>query len=509
MSIRTATEYLESLDDGRDIRIDGEKIRNVTTDPRFSGAARTVAQLLQMQHEPTLHQTMTYQSPTTGEPVGLSYIEPYTKEDLVRRRGAITQWMNATQGMFGRSPDFMNCYLTAMGSAAPEFAKSGEQFGRNMRNFYEHCRETDAVMTHVLVNPQVDRSKTVEKQETDIAAKIVKETDAGIIIRGARMVSTLAAFANEIVVMPSTYIANTPEAMDYAFGFSVPTATPGLSFLSRPSVVPHAASIYDYPLSLRLDESDAVVVFNDVLVPWERVFIHRDPAMCNGLYPRTNISSQTNHQAAIKALAKSEFMLGLALSLTRSTKIDSFLHVQGMVAEIMVMVQTVKACIEASEANAGPTPYGTLAPDVMPLWVIRLGFPKMFHRMQEIIQLLGASGLVGAPSIAEFDGPSAEMAAEYLQSVNSSAIDRAKLCRLAYDASISAFAGRQQLYERYYTGDPVRLAGAFIGGYAGQDALVQRIEDFLTKLPEISALPSQALGATAPAKLSDSGRLVA
>ena len=489
MGIRTATQYLESLRDGRDIHIDGERVHDVTTDPRFRGAAHTVAQLLQMQHEPASRETMTYSSPTSGERVGLSYIEPASKDDLVRRRGAISQWMNATQGMFGRSPDFMNCYIAAMGSASSEFGKSDARFGANMRRFYETCRENDTVMTHVLVNPQVDRSRGVEKQETDIAAKIVRETDAGIVVRGARMVSTLAAYSNEIVVMPSSYIANTPEAKDYAFGFAVPADTPGLSFLSRPTIVPAAASIYDYPLSLRLDENDAVVVFNDVLVPWERVFIHRDPDLCNGLYPRTQLGNHTSHQAAIKALAKSEFMLGLALALQRSTKIDAFLHVQGMIAEIMLTVQTVKACLEASEANAKPTPYGTWAPDVMPLWVIRLGFPKMFHRMQEIVQTLGASGLIGAPSIAEFHGDAAEMAGEYLQSVNQSAIERAKLCRLAYDASVSSFAGRQQLYERYYTGDPVRLSGAMIAAYKGQDALVDRIDSFLDHLPELVSLP--------------------
>ncbi len=489
MGIRRGREFLESLRDGRDIRIDGQRVGDVTTDPRFSGAAHTVAQLLDMQHSPDLTDRMTYTSPTTGDRVGLAYIEPHSRNDLARRRGAIAQWMNATQGMFGRSPDFMNCYITALGSASSEFAKSGEQFGDNIRNFYEHCRETDAVMTHVLVNPQVDRSVTVENQDKDLAAKIVRETDAGIVIRGARMVSTLCAFANEIVVLPSSYIANTPEARDYAFGFSVPAATKGLSFLSRPSVVPNAASIYDYPLSLRLDESDAVVIFDDVLVPWERVFIYRDPDMCNGLYPRTFLSPHTSHQAAIKALAKSEFMLGLALALTRSTKIDGFLHVQGMIAEIMLSVETVKACIDASESNAVTTPYGTVAPDVMPLWVVRLGFPKMFHRMQEIVQLLGASGLVGAPSIAEFSGDAREMASEYLQSVNSSAIDRAKLCRLAYDASISSFAGRQQLYERFYTGDPARLAGALINIYGHKDELVGRIEDFLDHLPDFVGLP--------------------
>ena len=136
MGIRTGKEYLESLRDGRDIRIDGERVADVTADRRFQGAARTVARLLDMQHDPALQATMTYASPTTGDRVGLSFIEPRSVEDLVARRGCVLQWMQETQGMFGRSPDFMNCYLSAFASAESEFARGGAHFGGNVRRFY-------------------------------------------------------------------------------------------------------------------------------------------------------------------------------------------------------------------------------------------------------------------------------------------------------------------------------------------------------------------------------------
>jgi len=488
MGVRTGSQYLEGLRDGRDLRMDGERIRDVTQDWRLAGAARTVANLLDMQHEPALRDVMTYRSPTTGDAVGLSYIEPKSTADLMARRGCIKQWMDRTQGMFGRSPDFMNCYIAAFATAEAEFAKGGEQFGKNVRDFYEDCRENDKVMTHVLVNPQVDRSTAVEKQSKDLAAKIIGETDAGIYITGARMVATLAAFSDEIVVMPSSYLENNKEAEEYAFGFAIPTATPGMSFISRPSVVPRAASFFDNPLSLRLDENDAVVVFKNVFVPWERVFIHRNIDMCNGLYPRTHASAHTGQQAAIKALAKSEFMLGLALKLAKSTRIDVYPHVQGMLAEIMLSVETVKACLYAAENNPVKTWGDSVAPDMTPLWVVRLGFPRMFQRMQEIIQQLGASGLVGAPSLSEFENEETrEMVSEYLQSVNSSARDRARLCRLAYDASMSSFAGRQQLYERFYTGDPVRLAGMLCNTYRHKQEAEIKVDELMEKVPELLA----------------------
>ena len=483
MAIRSGKAYLESLRDGRVIHLDGTRVEDVTADPRLSGAAHTVAGLLDMQHDTAASSPMTYTSPTSGQPVGLSHIEPRTREELVLRRGACATWMQATQGMFGRSPDFMNVFVSSFGAASSFFGSDGAQYGTNMRNFADAARENDWVMTHVLVNPQVDRSKPVDKQEVDLACRIVRETDAGMVVSGARMVSTLAAYSDEIVVMPSSYIANTPEAKDYAFGFSVPVNTQGMSFIARPSLAPvGAGSRLDYPLSSRLDESDAVVVFKDVLVPWERVFAFRNPALCNRIYPETMVGAHTSHQAAIKALAKTEFMLGLALSLVKSTKLDSFLHVQGFLAEIMLSRETIKSCIAASEADAKVSAFGTLTPSPMPLWVIRLGFPKMFHRMQEIIQLLGAGGLVAAPSLAEFCGEAAESVAEYLQSVNQDAIDRVRLCRLAFDASVSSFAGRQQLYERYYTGDPVRLAGTLVAAYPDKDELTARVDSLIGML---------------------------
>ncbi|WP_149536966.1 4-hydroxyphenylacetate 3-hydroxylase family protein [Siccirubricoccus phaeus] len=491
MGIRTGKQYLEGLRDDREIWIEGERIADVTRDRRFAGAARTVAELLDMQHHQALQAEMTYTSPASGQLVGLSHIEPKSVEDLRRRRVAIGHWMNATQGMFGRSPDFMNCFVAAFGAAESVFAAHGAQFGRNMRSFYEHVRENDLVMTHVLINPQVDRSTSVERQEKDLAAKIVKETDAGIVIRGARMLSTLAAFADEIVVMPSTYINNAPEALDYAFGFALPTATPGMRFVSRPPVSPVTSpSLLDHPLALRLDENDAMVVFEDVLVPWERVFIHRSPEIANGLYQKTFAGPQTGHQAAIKSLAKCEFMLGLAFSIARAINIEGYAHVQGMLAEIILFTETMRACITASEANPVTTPWGTVAPDPMPLWVTRLDFARMFHRMQDIVQILGASGLIGVPSQAELASGAGPIVEQYMQAAVGDAGERIRLNRLAYDACISSFSGRQRLYERYYTGDPVRLAGTLCNIYPRKAELRERITGLLAELQRRDADPA-------------------
>jgi 4-hydroxyphenylacetate 3-monooxygenase len=484
MGIRTGKAFLESLRDDRRLYIDGELVKDVTTDPRFAGAAQSMAELYDMQHDPDLREAMTYVSPSSGDRVGLSFIQPKSIDDLVRRREMVKTWMDATCGMFGRSPDFMNINLTGFASAAEAFGSRDERFAENVRNYYVYARENDISMTHTLINPQVDRSKPVEKQEKDLAARIVRDTDAGIVVRGARMVSTLCAYSHDLMVMPSTYLANSKEAEPYAFGFSIPVGTPGLRFICRPSVVhQNAASPMDYPLSSRLDETDAMVIFDDVLVPWERVFIHRDADMCNGLYNRTGAMPQIMHQFSTKNLAKAEFMMGLAFSIARSTSIDSHLHVQGMLAELINYAEFCRACLRASEADATPNAAGVMTPAAMPLWTVRMMFPKMFIRMCEIVQILGAGGLVAVPSYAELDGPVADDVRTYFQAASAESPERIKLFRLAFDAAVSSFSGRQQLYERYYSGDPVRLAGTLYGMY-GREAYIDRISRLLDDLEQ-------------------------
>src|SRR5439155_8274083 len=227
-------QFLEALKDDRQVFMDGERIRDIAGDPRTAGAAQTLAELYDMQHDPALAGQMTFASPQ-GTPsgdalVGLSFIEPKTVDDLIRRRGMIKLWMDATCGMFGRSPDFLNVMLTGLAAAAAEFGRSDPRFADNIRDYHVHAREHDLCMTHTLLNPQVDRSRPVERQEKDLAAKIVKETDQGIVVKGARMVSTLCAYADDLLVLPSTFLATSPEAAPYAFGFSIPVATSGLRF---------------------------------------------------------------------------------------------------------------------------------------------------------------------------------------------------------------------------------------------------------------------------------------
>ena len=483
MGVRTGDQYREALRDGREIWLEGERIVDVTTDPRTRNTVDMIAELYDLQHRPDLVDVLTYvpEDAADGQRCGLSFLEPRSAEDLARRREMVKVWMDWTGGMMGRSPDFMNIHMTGFGSGHEYFAQAGERYGENARNYYHFMREHDLALTHVLINPQTDRSKPVHEQTQDVAARIVEENDQGIVIRGARMVSTLAPYADEIAVFPSTYLQASEESKPFAFAFCLPTATPGMRFICRPTVGPVGGRVLDYPFSSRMDEMDAVVIFDDVLVPWDRVFINGDPYLCNQLFPGTGTMNQIMHQFAVKNLAKAEFVLGVALNVTESVGTNVFQQVQNMLAEIINAVESVRACLRASEVDCVPGPGGTVLPNPEPLWTVRTTFPTIYPRLVQILQTIGASGLMATPSVAELDGARRADVMHYYQAAMLPGDRRIELFRLAWDLACSSFAGRQELYERYFSGDPWRLMITRYTNYPAKDELKDRVWQFLDR----------------------------
>ncbi|HUK58779.1 MAG TPA: 4-hydroxyphenylacetate 3-hydroxylase C-terminal domain-containing protein, partial [Stellaceae bacterium] len=267
----------------------------------------------------------------------------------------------------------------------------------------------------------------------------------------------------------------------YALGFTLPVATQGMRFICRPSVMHQSgAPLLDHPLSSRFDESDCMVVFDDVLVPWERVFCYRDVVVHNTVYASTGTRLAIQQQTATRDLAKAEFMMGLAFTVARTTKVDEFLHIQGLLCDLINDVEVLRACLIAAEEQATTMPHGLTVPGGGPLTAIRFLFPQMYRRACEAIQVIGAGGLVMVPSYAEFAGPAAADVETYAQAQGADARARTKLFRLAFDATLSTFSGRQQLYERYFAGDPVRTAQAVYHGYA-KEPHVERIWKLLER----------------------------
>ncbi len=478
MPARTGKQFLEGLKrNPPNIYIDGEKVADPTSHSSTKNVARSIAHLYDLQHEPELRDVMTYESPTTGDRVGMSFLETVTKDDLKRRAAMHKVWADASLGFLGRAPDYMNVNLMAAARASNYFAQCEPRFGENMRNYYEHVREHDLVLTHALTNPQVNRSARADELEDPyIALGLVEETDEGIIVRGARMMATLP-IADEILIFPSTVLKEQEELKRYALAFALPTNTKGLTFQCR-EPLDIGRSHEDHPLASRFEEFDAMVYFDDVLVPWERVFLMNDVKLANRAYGATGAVYQMAHQVVNVKIAKTEAFLGVAQKIVETIGSAQFQHVQQKVAEIILNLETMRALKLASEENAFLDEYGTMTPAKEPLNVARNLYPQLYPRMVEIIQLLGASGMIMIPTEADRKGPLGDKIAKYLQARNASSDERIALFRLAWDMTISSFGARQNLYEKFFFGDPVRTQCALYENYDKQP-YVEKIDAFL------------------------------
>ena len=480
MPARTGEEYMKGLQEHpREVWIDGERVEDVTTHPALRNGVRSVATLYDMQHDPALREEMTYTSPTTGQPVGLSFLMPQSVADLERRRTMMAHWAWASCGMMGRSPDFLNVLFTAWAGAADYFAQNRPAFKHHVITYYEFLREQDVALTHALVNLQRRRTPAaVDTLSEDVALTVVRETDAGIIVRGSRLLATLGPIADELAVYHAGNHRVGADAQRQAFAFAIPCDTPGLTFLCRESF-DLGRSRFNHPLGSQFEEMDATVFFHDVLVPWERVFLLGDVDLCNNVGAATQSMAHSGHQVLTRCVVKAEFILGLADLMVETLGSGSIPHVQEQVAELITQRDMLKACLRAAEADAAPNQWGVMSPATAPLQAGRTLFGRtVYPRMVEIIQLLGTSSLMALPAEADFDTPLAPEVDQYLSTDTSNARDRARLFHLAWDVSCSAFAGRQVLYERMFGGNPVRNATMLFNTY-DKEPFRQRVREFV------------------------------
>jgi 4-hydroxyphenylacetate 3-monooxygenase len=458
MPARTGAEYIARLRECPPaIHMQGQQVKDVTTHPGLRNGVQTLARLYDMQHDPALRQDMTYVSPTSGDRVGLSFITPRTQHDLERRHTMMTHWARVSCGMMGRTPDFLNVSLMAMAAAGAYFGQNRPAFQQHIQHYYEYIREHDLVLTHTLVNLQRNRSPqaSILDDTTDLALSVGRETDAGIVVSGARVLATLP-IADEIAVYPARshrLPGGAPQRTSFAF--AIPCNTPGLSFLCRESF-DLERSHFDHPLGSRFEEMDAIAFFDNVLVPWERVFLLGDVDLCNNMAMRTHQYTQSGHQVVTKNVVKCEFILGLANLMVQTLGSGPLPQVQEMMAEIIENLEVTKACLRAAEADAVVDEWGVLCPAEMPLMVARQLFIRMYPRMAEILHLLGSSSLMALPTEADFSGALAPAISRYLETDTASARERVRLFRLAWDTCCSAFAARQVLYERFFQGDRFR-----------------------------------------------------
>ncbi len=484
MPVRTGDEYLQGLRDRPpEVWVGGQRVRDVTSHPGFANGARSVAALYDMQNDPALLEEMTYISPTSGERVGMSFIMPEDLNDLERRRRMFYRWATYHGGMMGRTPDYMNAAFVAMASAAPYFDQDREGFGENVRRYYELIREQDLCLTHTLVNPQRSRSPQryiTDSLAEDVALKVIEETDAGILVRGARVLATLGPLSDEIAVYPSRSHHTADNADQYAVSFSIPSNTPGLRYICRESF-DYGRTPFDHPLGARFEEMDAVAIFDNVLVPWERVFLLGSVESCNNMTSRTGWIYHSFHQVVTRLVAKTEFLLGTASLMVETLGSGEQAHVQERIAEMIMTLEIIKALLRTAEVDAATDEWGLMTPARVPLTVAENMYARSFYpRMVEIMQLLGSSSMMALPGQADFDSEIAPDLERYLATDTATALDRTKLFHLAWDIACSAFGTRCLHYERFFAGDLVRNAQIMYATY-DRSAMMESVRRFLDR----------------------------
>ncbi len=471
-------QFLRRLDSTpREVWYGDEKIsHSVSEHPAFRGVAKSIAALYEMQLSSGLVETMTYKSPSTGERVGASFLQPRTKEDLAKRTAMMKAWADYSGGIMGRTADYLNSSVMAMAAARDFFGSEGRDYAANIQNYYEYVRENDLLLTHTLINPQTNRSVGPSKQSDPfVAARVVEKASDGVVVRGARMLATLP-IADEILVFPSTVIRSGQDDAPYSVAFALPVSAKGLKFICRESFASDSA--YDHPLASRFDEQDAVVVFDDVLVPWERVFIMEDPERANRASEATDAIVFMAHQATVREAAKAEFVSGLVTLVAETIGVDQFPQVQEKISEVLLTAETMRAFIAASEANAKMNKWGLMTPDYAPINSARNLWPKVAPALAVVVKQIGASGLMAIPPEEVLDSQARPDVDRYYQAKLAGGEERVRLFKLAWDLAGGSFGGRQDLYERFFFGDPVRMASAYYAWY-NKEPYKQRVTELL------------------------------
>ena len=478
--VRNGQDYIAALkaQAKKNVWIAGRKVDDVTSDRLFLRPIEAIAALYDLQTSPKHGVKMSVADSDSNDSYGMSFHIPHSGRDLEDRRKAMAIWADATFGMIGRSPDYCNTVLMAFEETG-FFRQLGEDFGKNLSNYYQHCKKNDLFLTHAIVNPQTDRSKNSAEQSIPYAhLGIVHKNADGLVVRGAKMLATHGPTADEIIVYPLPgSVAQNEEK--YALAFGVPTDAPGLKFICREPFDDGAMSKWDHPLGSRFEEPDAMVVFDDVLIPWERVFLHENVALANKLFTNASIQNNTGHQTAVRGLAKCKFMAGVAIAVSRSVKTDVFLHVQEQLGEILGFLQLIEGALHLSEMKAEPTESGAIRPAWQPLQAIRYHLPRMYERIVKVVQVIGAGGLLINPTREDLGSEIGPDIAAYYRGADIDAESRIHLGKLAWDATGTQFGQRMLQYERYYAGDPVRV-GATLYMRQNMDELLAMVKRALS-----------------------------
>jgi 4-hydroxyphenylacetate 3-monooxygenase len=476
MAARSGEQFLRGLLDDREIWVGSEKISSAVDHPWLRGAAQALAEVFDLQHRQA--DACLMPDPETGEPINVSHMIPHSREDLERRHRGLECVAEYSVGLMGRTPDHMNVTFAGFAGRADEWAANGNEEGaENLVRYQKKLRREDLSLTHTIVHSTVDLAKGKLPVGLDpVQLHKVDETEHGIVVRGSRVLATLAPFADELAVYPGGPMLDAAGA--HALSFCIPMTTPGLKFICRDSVAANSDK-FDHPFSSRFDEQDAFVIFDNVEVPRERLFIDANLHVYNTVMKTTwwpNIMQQT----MIRAQTKLEFAWGLASGMAEAINAVQP-QVQQQLGEIAMFSEFARTAIFAAEQGAREYGNGMWACDVRPLGALRAALPTWFPRVNEIIRQLGSHNLLTTPSRAALADPSLRPLIDtYLMGVGVDAEQRSRLFRLAWDFAGTALASRNEQYERFYLGSVGRNL-TFLQTIGDRTRAKRLVDRFLTE----------------------------
>lgn len=482
MAVRNGGEYKAGLKDGREVWYDGKRVEDVTTFPEFQAAIQSIADLYDLQHDPAHRAMLTCEVPDLGL-VGRAFEMPRTHEHLRLKREAYMTWARANCGMIGRSPDFLNVMLAALAAKRGFFAEASPAGADAMVNYWKYIAKNDLFLTHALLDPQLDKGKLRHQQsDPGICLRVVDQNSDGLVLSGIKRIATAAPYADEILVWPFPP-AFQPGEETYANVFAVPMNAKGLKTICRVSYANHGKR-RDFPLSSRFDEMDATVVFDNVLVPWDRVFVNQDVALLNRMYRETRMRELTAHQTNARLEVKLGFVYALVVRLAEAQGLDTKPDIMEMLGEAVVRVEMLRNTTRAAEYQATVDPEnGLLYPDLAALQVGRAWGPIVYPDLVKMIRRMGGGALVQVPvSMDEFDSPVGPHIERALRGAAMSGVSKTQLLKLAWDVCGSEFGARHELYEMNYAGERSALLAGIQREYPRKGEWLQYLDGFLGAL---------------------------
>ena len=446
--------YLESLRDGREVYIYGERVEDVTSHDAFRNASRSIARLYDALHDPDMDLTA---EDEFGNRTHKFFMPSRNAQELEEARDAIAAWARMSYGFMGRTPDYKASFMASLG-ADPDFY---DPFQENARQWYARYASKGLFLNHVLVNPPIDRSRPVHEVE-DVFVHKVKETDAGIVVSGAKMLATGSAITHAtFVAQNSATHLEEGKAEDYALVFIAPMDTPGTKLLCRPSYEFNAQSPFDHPLSSRFDENDSILMFDNAFIPWENVLVYRDIQKATAFYAASGFLNRFNLQSGTRLGVKLDLMAGLFAKGIAANGTDAFRGLQVAMGEIIAWRHLIWALTTAMVKDPEPGPGNSVVPKLENAATLRWFATECWPRVRGMFeQFLGGSLIVTPSSYRDLQDPDLRpLIDRFYRGSSSSAEERIKLFKLIWDAIGTEFGARHELYEINYAGntEQVRL----------------------------------------------------